>query len=323
MNSNIFDGATFGIELEMDTCRRDADLGNLGTWCRKEGSIMTGAMHVGNDPKGEYNCIGGEAQVSYTNTEGELFNRVKEIFKLTQVTEYHVPSTYHSHIKLPELLKDKNLDVLKHIVNYTQNWYPRLAPIVSDLPRIEVFKEHSSNYTLPQHTMFVRAYRDKYRSRHSIMSEAQIQKIMPQTTLEEFIRKMAPMNGKTGEPCWAIFNRPGVNFAKMRSEGQTIEFRMFSGTVDDEELKNIIEFPRKFIECALNNEDPIPVFSSLRYPGYYNWLREPVGVSNMWIATDANKNKRKDIISHIRDSILEGVISRESLGNPTYWHDKL
>ena len=109
-----------------------------------------------------------------------------------------------------------------------------------------------------QKKMFIRAYKDKHNTRHSLYSNQQIERMMKQNTFVDFINAIPnATNSKTGAPMWGIDMRRSINYAKMRyTDGNTIEFRMFSATSNLEIIKNIVEFPKKFIECALNDISP-------------------------------------------------------------------
>lgn len=316
-----FSKATYGMEIEAAGMRRDTPLDpdTEGEWCRVEGSIHDRYISIGNDPLGEYNLLGGEIKVKYAHSKEELFNRVIHLLEKTKCPKINMPSTMHQHIVLPDLYKDENLDILKHIVEYNQRTLPTIIHFISPLPSME-FIQNQKYHSEEQRKMFVRAYKDKHNTRHSIYSDKQIERMMSKTTFVDFINAIADVvNSKTGKPMWNVHMRRGVNFAKMRaSDGGTLEFRMFSATDDKEILKNIIEFPERYLRCALEDKEPSFVYD-LKWPDYYDWTMEDNETTLRWIHTDADKIDRKEILSYLETEIKAGRITLDMLGNPPYW----
>lgn len=317
---NDLKNSTFGLEIEAAYMDRSTDLVGEGTWCKKEGSIIHRDTGIGNDPRGIYNGFGGEVQVTPTNSEQDLISRTLKILKMTQCPEIDMPSTMHSHIRIPELHEKENLDIVKHLILYSQKWWKPLMEIVSPLPTLDEIKENFS-YDKNHLKMMTKEYKDKYRSRHSIYSEKQIARFIEKDTLEDLIDNMTVFNPNTKKPIWNIYNRTGLNFAKMRFS--TIEFRCFSASSDPAIIKNIVEFPRLFILCALNNQNPVEYFKSKDWPSYYNWTTWGKDQCDMWINTNACKNKRKDIIKYLKEKLLNHEISLKDLNYSSFWEKEL
>ena len=321
---DLLDGSTFGIELEIANCNATVELPVGNTFCTKEGSVIN-KNRVGNDPLREYNHIGCEIQVKPHDTEEELLKYVLYLLHLTQCEEIRDPNTFHSHIKIPKLLLDENVGILRHIINYSNKWNSKLMPLISHLPPMDLImnqKYHSPE----QAAMFKRAYKDKYRSRHSILPESSIARINnPEIkTRAALINAMAPAK-KNGSPSWFVLPRNAVNFRKMRDgDIGTIEVRCFSGSSDPEVIRNIIEFPRLYVTAALLDIDPIPVFKDKKWPGYYGWTMETNEESMRWIKTDHDKVDRKLIIPAIKEMLINREITLGSLGYPeTFWNRQL
>ena len=317
---------TYGAEIEAAGMRRDTilDPETEGEWCTVEGSIHDRILSIGNDPKGEYNLLGGEIKVRYGHSAREIEERIKKLLIKTQCPEINMPSTMHQHIRIPELSLDENLDILKHIVMYNQRWLPEIIDHISPLPDMDFIKSQKYE-SEEQRKMFIRAYKDKHSTRHSIYTDRQIDRMMKQTTFKDFINAIPDAwNSKTNTPMWGITMRTGVNFSKMRfSDGNTLEFRMFSASSDPEIIHNITHFPEAYIKCALEDIPPDFVYD-LKWPDFYNWTSEPNDRTIRWLKTDHDKLERKVIICNIKEMLLSKEISLKDLGNPLdFWKREL
>ena len=315
---------TFGMELEIANADRTTVLPEGNTWCQIEGSIIN-KNRVGNDPKAEYNLIGGEIQVKPQADEASLTEYVIGLLNLTKCEEIRDPNTFHVHIRVPGILLDENVEILRHCLNYSTRWGPILLPLVSDLPSMNLIR-NQHYYSAPQRDMFIRAYTDKYRSRHSVMYPSALERINnPELkTIDDLIKATAPQN-KKGDPIWISTPRNGVNFRKLRSgDIGTIEFRSFSGSSDPEVIRNIADFPRLYLQAALRDEDPRPYFEGKKYPGYYGWTIEPNEHSLRWLKTDHDKIKRSVIIDNLTEMLLSREVTLGGLGYPEdFWSKKL
>jgi len=320
---SFLEGSTFGVELEIANADRTTVLPDGNTWCRKEGSIIN-KNRVGNDPFGEYNYRGGEIQVKPQKDEEDLVNYILHILELTKCETIRDPNTFHIHIRIPALLKDENIEILRHCLNYSNKWNPVLLPMVSDLPSKSLI--HNQKYhSKEQRSMFLRAYRDKYRSRHSVLPESSLARVNnPEIkTVDDIINEMPPK--QNGRPSWIILPRQGVNYRKLLSHDiGTVEFRCFSGSSEREIIKNLAEFPRLYFQAALRDEDPRPHFEGKKFPGYYGWTMEPNAHSIRWLKTDHDKVKREVIIQNVREMLLTKEITLGTLGEPEpFWRKNL
>jgi len=320
----LLGGSSFGIELEIANSDRTVELPEGNTWCRKDGSVIN-KNRVGNDPFGEYNLRGGEIQVKPQPDEDSLLDYVLMILNLTHCEEIMDPNTFHVHIRIPELLRDENVEILRHCINWSNRWNPLLLPMVSDLPSMAYIKRQQ--YHSPdQRKMFMRGYRDKHRSRHSVLPAGSMARVNdPEVkTVDDLINAMPPRR-KNGQLSWNILPRTGVNYRKMLSTDiGTVEFRCFSGSSDPALIRNIVDFPRAYFQSALRDEDPRPRFEGLSYPGYYGWTAEPEEHSLRWLKTDHDKLKRKEIISNLEEMLLSREVLLGGLGYPEdFWRRRL
>lgn len=317
------DDCTFGMEIEIGGADRTAILPEGNKWCTKEGSVIND-KGISNDPKAEYCLLGGEIQVKPAKSEDELVLRALSLIDIIKAPAVTVPSTMHIHIYVPDFHKPENLQVVKDFMMWNQKWYPEVGPMISKLPPMSHFTK--DNYPNPLCLKQVlRAFKDKYRSRHSIFSKGIEDKILESThdTVTGMINSFAPQN-KKGDPMWNIFRRTGVNFKKLRSgDLGTIEFRMFTATEDPELLRNIIEFPKKYIECFLRDGNPVEEFKDTQFPEYCGWLDDNEEYALNHLYTDSDKLKRPEIVEFLKGKLLSKELLLSDLGYPPFWLGQL
>ena len=319
---DILSGSTFGAELEIANCDRSTVLPPGNTWCPKEGSVIN-RNRVGNDPKAEYNLRGGEIQVKPQDSEQALLRGILDILELTKcepILDHE--NSFQIHIRIPNMLLDDNVEVLRHCLNYSNKWNPSLFPIISDLPS-KKFIQGQHYHSAEQRAMYVRSYRDKYRSRQSILAKSSLERVNSPDikTIEDLIQSMPPR--QDGKPAWFILPRTAVNYRKMRKgDLGTIEFRTFGGSSDVDIIRNIVEFPKKYFEAALLDLDPRSVFEGLTFYRYPPWRVESNEETLRWLKTDFHKVERKVLIQNIKKMLEEKEITLGSLGYPEFWESQ-
>lgn len=314
-------GSTFGAEMEVPNWHTSIDIGDMGTLCDKEFEIIN-YKGIGNDPKREYNLMGAEIQVRYAHSEEELVERIETIWETIGNPEITASPTLHVHIRPPELLKDENVDYLKQIMNYTFKWAPELLTLISPLPPMSMFNH--VNYPNPDELAKIKdAYVAKYRHRWGTYTLNQMKKVLSATTFEDTINSLAVKN-KQGKPSWNIHTRGTFNFAKLReTDGQTLEFRMWSLTKDPEEIRNMVAFPKEFIKCALLDLNPMEYFKDWKFPPVPGKEQMNYYAAPHFVYTDGRKCKRKEIIAYLKEKLLAKEILISDLGYPPFWKKEL
>lgn len=321
----MLENCTFGMEIEAGGMKRRTILPDGCKWCTKDGSIIN-PNGVGNDPKGVYNLIGGEIQTRACNSEQELADLVVHILKITDAPVINIPTAMHVHIKIPAFLDPKNIETVKSFMLWNQDVYPKLVKYISKLPDLSMITRDKYSNDI-QYKNALRTFKDKSRSRFSVLTEKQVSIVKSSTAknVDELVNSLAI--NKDGKPLWSIFKRTGVNFKKMRSvDIGTIEFRTFNATSNPEEILNIISFPRQYIQCFLDGmtaDQVIEKFKNVRYPSDYGWIDDDEKLAMTHYYTDHDKMKRTDIINYIEKKLLQGEILLKDLDYPEFWIKKL
>ena len=215
----------------------------LGTWEYSERDIVNlkdPYKYVCADPLGESPPVGGEINTKPTKTWEEQVDRYFHLEKLFKDngTPPTVGATAHTHIhcRVPGLRND--ITALKNLTKYIKENQ------ATTIDRVYGFYEHNQMKGTKGAKMYLKF--DGGRPMPDYMSDNIINKA---TDFDSFIKMHAA--GKDGVSMGRPF-RFAINMYALKHI-DTIEFRLFRGTLDRTELESCFRFVRDFLDAALND----------------------------------------------------------------------
>lgn len=238
------DKFTYGMEIEWGDVPRSAVIpSDLGTWEYSERDIINlrdPYKYVCADPLGETPPFGGEINTKPSKTWEEQVDRYFELYKFFEDMG-HPPTvgvTAHTHIhcRVPGLRDD--IDALKRLTKYIKENQ------AAAIDHVYGFFEHNQMKGAKGAKMYLKF--DGGRPMPDYMSDNIINLA---TDFDSFIKMHAA--GKDGVSMGRPF-RFAINMYALKHI-DTVEFRLFRGTLDKTELESCFRFVQDFLDAALND----------------------------------------------------------------------
>jgi hypothetical protein len=280
---------TYGMEIEWGDVRRDIVIPtSLGSWEYSERDIVNLQEPYRNicaDPLGESPPVGGEINTVPTKTWEEQVDRyfeLEEFFK-SKGCQPTVGATAHTHIhcRVPGLKDD--IDALKRLTAYIKQ---NQSEVVD---RVYGFYDTKEMKGVPGSKMYLKF--DGGRTIPEYMTDNIINK---STDFDSFIKMHAA--GKDGVSMGRPF-RYAINMYALKHI-DTVEFRLFRGTMDREELQSCFRFVQDFLDAAINTEKPIEeVFKEGKYK--FPPMQWDMGQFLGWKATKHPETRGKKVRTYV------------------------
>lgn len=232
------------MEIEWGDVPRSAVIpSDLGTWEYSERDIINlrdPYKYVCADPLGETPPFGGEINTKPSKTWEEQVDRYFELYKFFEDMG-HPPTvgvTAHTHIhcRVPGLRDD--IDALKRLTKYIKENQ------AAAIDHVYGFFEHNQMKGAKGAKMYLKF--DGGRPMPDYMSDNIINLA---TDFDSFIKMHAA--GKDGVSMGRPF-RFAINMYALKHI-DTVEFRLFRGTLDKTELESCFRFVQDFLDAALND----------------------------------------------------------------------
>ena len=235
---------TYGMEIEWGDVSRSFSIPeNLGSWEYSERDIVNLRAPYANvcaDPLGETPPVGGEINTKPTRTWQEQVTRYFELKDLFDAngTSPTVGVTAHTHIhcRVPGLKNDIN--ALKKLTKYVKENQ------ATAIEHVYGFFEHNQMKGAKGSKMYLKF--DGGRPMPDYMSDNILNLA---TDFDSFIKMHAA--GKDGVSMGRPF-RFAINMYALKHI-DTVEFRLFRGTLDKVELESCFRFVEDFLDAALND----------------------------------------------------------------------
>jgi hypothetical protein len=235
---------TYGMEIEWgDVPRYFSIPDHLGTWEYSERDIINlryPYQYVCADPLGQTPPVGGEINTKPTRTWMEQVDRYFELQKLFEDngTPPTVCATTHTHIhcRVPGLRDD--IDALKRLTKYIKENQTKAIDYVYG------FYDHPEMRGAKGTKMYL-----KFDGGRPIPEYMTDNIINLSTDFNSFIKMHAA--GKDGVSMGRPF-RFAINMYALKHI-DTIEFRLFRGTLKRNEVESCFRFVQDFLNAALNN----------------------------------------------------------------------
>ena len=194
---------------------------------------------IANDPKGKLYGFGGEINTPPTDTLTGQIACLKLLKDLYPEAKVNYRSNLHLHIRVPGLKDD--LTALKRVQTYIHTVMPLALPMIEPIPRpiMSIFREQG------QFKGELRRWRRRRVSHQTLLTEGRLAKQLSATTLDEFFAWEVPQS-KEGKPLWHFQPRLCVNLRQLL-ETDTIEFRHWPGTLNEDELRECLCWCHNFL----------------------------------------------------------------------------
>lgn len=241
---------------------------------RKDITIVN-STGVANDPKDRLHHHGGEINTPPTTTIIGQVECMRELKALYPEATVNYRSNLHLHIRVPGLRDD--LDMLKRLQRHIHTWMPEALPVIEplDLPILPQAPERMGEY-MKGHKRRLKRMRI---SHHTLLKPDRVEHQLQAEDVEDFFLREPPQSRTDGRPLFPMQPRVCVNLRQLR-ETDTIEFRHFPGTLNEEELDAAFVWCESYLIRALADlpvdhlidnarQLPLPTFQP-----YDHWLEE-------------------------------------------------
>jgi hypothetical protein len=270
----ICDDWTYGAEHELGDWPRDRELPEDFGLDKKDVTIVN-SNGIAADPKGRYYRFGGEINTPPT---GEPVGQCMMLAKIKgrypeAVVNYR--SNLHVHVRVPGLQDD--LKLLKQLTRFNQQHLRSLLPLVEPIP-MPCHEEYSDP---EEQEGAMKRFRRRLRSHHTMLTDTRVETQLQADNTDDFFHWEVPWsNGEDPKPLWHFQPRCAVNLRQML-ETDTIEFRHFPGTLNEEELLTCVEWCQTYLVCAFTETNPIKIFHLdfahrewPKFPKYIHWMEK-------------------------------------------------
>jgi len=292
---------TYGVELEYADVYRFNKLPDGSYWNLYDVTIVN-STGIANDPKGKIWQYGGEINTKPTNTVEEQIDVIKEIKSVLDPKPWiNYRCNLHIHIGVKGLHED--IHYLKKLIQYLAKYQKEAFRIVEPIPK-PVISDFKSKEEYKGATT---RYRRRLTSHQHCLNDKTVKKIMSSKTPKQFWDNHAPI-GKDGKRLWYITPRAGINLRQL-FETNTLEFRHFPGTLNDDEMYSSIIWCREFLHAALNTNKILPKMVYNKYKKTFvfpKFRRYDHKIDLLWRQTNLNKNTRKEAKAAVDKIVKEG-----------------
>lgn len=265
---------TYGAEHEWADWPLDRELPK-GFGIDTKDCTIVNSNGIANDPKGKLYRFGGEINTPPTQTIEDQVGILTHLKELYPEAKVNYRSNLHLHIRIPGLIED--LESLKILQKNIHTWMPEAFDVIEPIPEPERIRFRTDE----EYKGARRRYRRRCVSHHTLLTEKRLQHQLEAQTIEEFFEREVPRS-KKDKPLWHCQPRLCVNLRQLK-ETDTIEFRHWPGTMDEEQLRNAFEWCYEFITLALFNQDREEFYILLneyegrnlpKFPAYEHWMEE-------------------------------------------------
>lgn len=262
---------TFGAELEFADVKYGQPLPEGNLWNRQDHSIVN-SNGIANCPTGTFYGYGGEINTKPTDSVGSqrtVFEEILECLDPKPVVNYRC--NLHIHVGIPGLSKD--LSKLKQLLRYIDTWQEKIFYEIELIP-----KPTRGQYPIEaEYKGAMKRYRRRKQSHQSVLSAAQVAKMLNASSLEEFYLAHF-VTDKNGTPQKHLHQRCGINLRSLWENNETIEFRHFPGTLSPEEFSHCVEWCREFTTAALVTNEPadelLAYFDNKSFPKFVPYVHK-------------------------------------------------
>jgi len=295
---------TYGLELEWADW--DTRLGWAPFGRDPEPNILN-SNGIAADPALKLYPFGGEINTLPTETpEGQL-EQVKSFLKKHPHTTVNHRAGLHVHIRIPGLRN--HLPTLKKLQQYiteNANVYPHVNPLPLPL-RID-YKDTEEYKAARKWILWTRM------SEWSKTPINRVEQQLAAKTIQEFFEREV-VKAKNGKILWHGTPRASISLRQLL-QTDTIEFRHFLSTTDEERIYNSITWCRDYLIAFLNGTSAMTLFET-KYkdkkfpavPKFVYWREK-----RFW-ATTTQKNDRETVKRNI-ELILTGKFDDVKIDYP-------
>ncbi len=290
---------TYGAEIELGNFSTKSILPNGATHNNKDYTCMN-SNGIGNDPSGKLYTFGGEINTAPHSSIDNLVNHIGDILTSLQPTCKALHRhALHIHIKVPDLIND--VETLKHLTTMFQE---NAGAILHHCTDFDKQMNWSKTFGTPLMQRWVKQLKS---NRTATLSSNSMGDIARSKTPDEYFAGHAPQT-KDGKPLYHLCKRSFINMLQLLQSG-TIEFRLFAGTTNIEEIRSAIETCNQLLLCGLNADNTIPLYlksiisNKIILPKVANYDDDMEFIYNLTSYEKVSKIAMKDNLTLIRGKV--------------------
>lgn len=290
---------TYGAEHEWGDVPLARGLPEGYGWDVRDVTIVN-SNGVANDPSGKLYGFGGEINTPPTSTPEGQVACLQELRSWFPEAVVNYRSNLHIHVRVPGLRQD--LSQLKRVQAYIHQYMPLAWDVIEPLPR----PVPSPRLGGAELDGALRRWRRRRVSHQTLLRPERLHYQLQAVSVDEFFRREPPAAKTTGKPLWTAQPRLCVSLRQLL-QTDTVEFRHFPGTLDEQELGACVGWCRRFLEAALDNASFLALLEWARsqswpaFPEYKHWQEV------RYRATVHDGSLRKEQIRANIQAILEGT----------------
>ena len=233
-------GWTFGAELEFADVSRKTPLPKGCSWNNQEMTLVN-SNGVANDPLGTLWAYGGEVNTRPTNDAADQVAVCMEVVEALGGTgTINYRCDFQVHIGVPGLADD--LAAVKRVGLYVQENYEHVITLVDPIARPRASEWGTLDYELAKQD-----YRRKKRLHHTQLPLGTFEKQQRASNVQAFYA--AEFRVPPPPRVW-------VNLRQLWRETETVEFRHFFSTANEQEIESCLWWCELFLDAALNGGPP-------------------------------------------------------------------
>jgi hypothetical protein len=235
---------TFGCEYEFGDIWRDRELPTGLAWNKKDYSIVS-STGIANDPKGLIYNRGGEINSDPTETIDEQVGFFTDLLAADLSPALNHRTNLHLHVRVPGLSED--LPALKKLLRYVDANQAEIYSAIEPVPvpdRDDYVSETSYKGALKR-------YKRRLVSHQYKVAAARVEEALQADTVEGFFDAHSRVQAN-GKRAYGLTTRAGINLLQLK-ETDTVEFRHFTNTLDEQKLRSCFQWVANFIPAAMDN----------------------------------------------------------------------
>lgn len=251
-----FNNVTFGCEYEFGDIWRDRQLPTGLAWNKKDYSIVS-STGIANDPKGLVYNRGGEINSDPTETIDEQVGFFTDLLAADLSPALNHRTNLHLHVRVPGLSED--LPALKKLLKYVDANQAEIYSAIEPVPvpnRIDYVSEEAYKGAMKR-------YKRRLVSHQYKVPTARVEEALQADTVEGFFDAHSRLQAN-GKRAYGLTTRAGVNLLQLK-ETDTVEFRHFTNTLNEQKLRSCFQWVANFIPAAMDNAPVAELLSAYDY----------------------------------------------------------
>lgn len=254
---------TYGAELELPNIDNSVDIEDLGTYCTTEYEIIN-FNGLGNDCTRTFNFRGAEIQTKVSKSVDEftelLSTDIAARFNINNNDKINdtpfMPNAFHFHIRVPELLKDENADILRQVMIILDRNFREIKYQFTQIPDKDTILSYTDHLSQEYQKAILKRFDLARRDRQYSFNETIVNRLKNVKPINKnIVLECLASKKKSGQVNWASARRTSVNFKKLRDgDLGTIEFRMIPPNLNKNMVIKYINYVKDMVLASIQGQ---------------------------------------------------------------------